>query len=300
MGIQYVWAYMKRLVQLMYLAPRFDAVWILRELAPIGPPFLERLVFRLNRSVILDIDDAIFLRDKASKEFIHNHLRDFSKFEKIADQYQLVVCGNRFLADYFINLGARVEIIPTVVNSQKYSMTKHTNSHRPRLGWIGTPSNYIHLNLIKRPILRLARELDVQLVIIGLTRRLSWGFEGINYVSWELSKELSYFGMFDIGLMPVLDFEFTKGKCAFKIIQYMAAGLPVVASPVGANAQVVGHGVNGFLANSGVEWEDCLRDLLTDPDLRKRMGNHGKQTVREHFSLEVWGERYSDIFKKNT
>jgi len=297
--VLYVWAWVKRMVQLLALAPRFDAVWVLRELSPVGPPLLERLLFRLHPRVILDIDDAIFIPDEASDGFMHRHLRDFTKFKKTAHRYHTVVCGNRYLAAYFRNLDACVETVPTVVRLEPYAAVRCTPSPRPRLGWIGTPTNRIHFKIIEAPVRRLAQKLDFELIVVGLIDKLNWPTTNIRYLSWELSAELDYFGLFDIGLMPLLDHEFARGKCAFKIIQYMAAGLPVVASPVGANIDVVRHGVNGFLAGTEDEWERSLHRLLTDPGLREEMGLRGRQTVRERYSLEIWWKPYAHIFKKD-
>jgi glycosyltransferase involved in cell wall biosynthesis len=297
-GVLYVWACLKRLVQLLVLVRQFDAVWILRELAPIGPPLFERLVFRLHSNVILDIDDAVFKPDDVGGGFVHHHLRDFSKFEKIACRYKIVVCGNRYLAAYFEKFGARVQIIPTVVCVEAYADVRRTPSPKPRLGWVGTPRNRSHFSIIEGPISRLAQKLDFHMIVVGLTRELNWQSADISYMPWEISGEIDFFGLFDIGLMPLLDSEFAKGKCAFKIIQYMAAGLPVVASPVGANVDVVRHGVNGFLADTQDEWEWCLHQLLTNPQLREDMGRRGRQTVRDRYSLEIWWKQYARIFKK--
>lgn len=294
----YIAAWIKRFFILLFTARRYDAIWILRELSPIGPPLLERLVFRLNPCVILDIDDAVFLRDEGATGFIHKYLRDFSKFEKTASNYAVVVCGNDYLAEYFKNNKAEVTIIPTVVSADRYDHITSLPSSKPRLGWIGTPTNRVHFQVIKNAVSRLAEELDFELVIIGLDAPLDWNTDCVRYIPWELDKELYYLTLFDVGLMPLEDFEFTKGKCAFKIIQYMAAGIPVAASPVGANKEVVQHGVNGFLAYNDDDWYDTLHLLMTDETLRKNMGAHGKTVVKNNYSLEKWGKRYAEIIKK--
>ena len=294
----YVWAYTKRLCLLIASLRRYHAVWILRELGPIGPPFLEKLVFRLHRCVILDIDDAIFIPDEASQGFIHKRLRDFRKFEKTACGYRIVVCGNSYLADYFERLGARVMIVPTVVRAGLYLSVQSKPADRVRIGWLGTPTNHVHLEVIREAVKRLASRYDFELVVVGLNRPLNWDIDNIQYVSWELPRELDYLGMFDVGVMPLLDFEFVKGKCAFKVIQYMAAGLPVVTSPVGANLEVVEDGVNGFLAETDDEWVDRLERLITDGNLRRRMGARGRETVAARYSLESQWQRYADLLKK--
>ncbi|GAB6162752.1 glycosyltransferase family 4 protein [Desulfothermus naphthae] len=294
----YMFFLFKRIIQVLILVPKYDVIWILRELSPIGPPWLEKLVFGLHSKVILDIDDAIFLKDKASSSFIHRYLRDFTKFEDIAKRFSTVVCGNRFLADYFNKLGAKVEVIPTVVSYEKYSKIKRNPSSHVRIGWIGTPTNRVHFQVVKDVFHKLIKEVNFELIIIGLNKPLDWNLENITYLPWELSKELDYFSLFDIGIMPLLDFEFAKGKCAFKIIQYMAAGIPVIASPIGANVEVIQDGLNGFLAKDDREWILKMKRLICDQELREKMGSHGRKTVKNFYSLEKQGRRYVHIFRK--
>jgi hypothetical protein len=292
----YLKSCLKRMAQIIRLAPRYDIIWILRELMPVGPPILEKLLFRLHSDVVLDIDDAVFFPDIASGTFIHNRLRDFNKWEKTASAYRTVVCGNRYLASYFRRWGAKaIEIVPTVVCMKRYESVKRIASEIPRIGWVGMPTNRAHLKLLEGVFHRLAERFKFKGIVVGLNRCLDWKLDCMEYFSWELSRELAYFDLFDIGIMPLADSEFTRGKCAFKIIQYMAAGIPVVASPVGANTEVIRHGINGYLAHSESEWENILRCLLTDSDLRERIGRQGRETVRKQYSLEAWGPRYVNI-----
>lgn len=296
-SLAYLWSTAARLDDIVRLAPQFDAVWIGRELSPIGPPWLERLLFSLNPHAVLDIDDALFLRDDSCTGFIHHRLRDFGKFADIAGRFRAVVCGNRFLADYFRKYSAKVHVIPTVVPMRRYEAVIHRASPRVRIGWIGTPFSAPHLDVARGPLERLAQRHDFEFRVVGAGALPAWDLPLMTQVDWGLDLEMDYFADFDIGIMPLRDFPFAHGKCAFKLIQYMAAGIPVVASPVGANLEVVQDGVNGFLAATDSEWIERLERLLVDPSLRRTLGEHGRQTVRDRFSLESRWRPYAGILK---
>nr|WP_279355898.1 glycosyltransferase family 4 protein [Fundidesulfovibrio agrisoli] len=297
-GLGALGGFFRRLADLALHARAYDGVWVCRELFPLGPPLLERLLFALNPRVILDIDDAIYLHDATNTGFIHSRLRDFGKLGRIAGRFSAVVCGNAYLAEYFLDKNPRVFVVPTVVPMSRYGAIPHRESPSVRIGWIGTPGNAAHLEIARPALEALARTRDFATRVVGLTRPLGWSLPGLVQLPWSLERELDYFSDFDIGIMPLEDFAFARGKCAFKIIQYMAAGIPVVASPVGSNLDVVRHGENGFLAASTREWITHLQALLDDAALRARMGQRGRETVRDGFSLESQAVRYADIIKE--
>ncbi len=294
--IHYFILYIKTFIFLVKNIHSYDAVWISREISPVGPPILEKILFFFKKKVILDIDDAIYLRDPASNSFIHRHLRDFSKFEKTAPLFDHIICGNGYLARYFEKFNNNVTIIPTVVSIARYKKIKKKTNRVLRIGWIGTPTNYAHFEIIKAPVCRLAESAEFEIEIIGLNERLNWPIENIIHTDWNLKDESAYFGRFDIGIMPLIDNEFTRGKCAFKIIQYMAAGIPVVASPVGANTEVIRDGINGFLAENETQWHDKLKLLIVNKGLRDHLGLKGFRTVRKNYSLESQWEEYAEKF----
>ncbi len=284
-----------RLWQVLFLAPQYDSVWISREMAPLGPPVLEQLLVWRCKRVILDVDDALHIPDKESASLIPRLLRDRGKFGRMASSYTSVVCGNAYLADFYNRHQAKVQIIPTVVDTKRYEDFAPISGETTRIGWIGTPLNKHHLELLYPVLSALARERRFELVIVGLNEPLNWDLPCIRYLQWNLTKEIDFFANFDIGIMPLRDSPFARGKCAFKLIQYMAAGLPVIASPVGANCDVVEHGRNGYLAASEEDWHSMLRLLIDDPDLRHRMGASGRDLVRCSYSVDQMWPRYSAI-----
>lgn len=286
---------LNRLWQVLWLAPQFDSVWILREMFPIGPPILEQLLVWRCKRIVLDVDDALHIPDKQSSRMWLRLLRDQGKFARMASSYNSIVCGNTYLGEFYASKGARVHIVPTVVDTDRYANCSRDNASVPRIGWIGTPLNRHHLEMLTDVFQRLAAEHRFEFVVVGLNEPLDWQVPGVRYLDWTLRNELDFFSQFDIGIMPLIDSPFARGKCAFKLVQYMAAGLPVIASPVGANRDLVEHGLNGFLADTEAEWHQALAALIQDPDLRTKMGEHGRSLVRRCYSVqEVW-PRYSTI-----
>jgi glycosyltransferase involved in cell wall biosynthesis len=286
-----------RLCQVLFLAPSYDAVWISREMLPLGPPLLERLLLWRSPRVILDMDDALHISDKESSRWLPRLLRDYGKFGRMASRYTAVVCGNAYLAEFYQQHGATVKIIPTVVEADRYATVTPSASDAVRIGWIGTPLNRHHVDLLQPVFAALAQQRSFKLVIVGLNEPLYWDLPNVRYLKWTLAGELDFFTQFDIGIMPLKDSPFARGKCAFKLLQYMAVGLPVVASPVGANCDVIDDGRNGFLADTTDEWITALKILIDDPELRRRMGESGRDLVRRSYSVESTWPPYAALFK---
>jgi glycosyltransferase involved in cell wall biosynthesis len=286
-----------RLAQVLFLAPTYDAVWISREMLPFGPPLLENLLVRLCPRVILDMDDALHISDKESSRWLPRLLRDYGKFGRMASRYTAVVCGNAYLADFYRQHGATIQIVPTVVEADRYATVAPSASDTVRIGWIGTPLNRHHVDLLQPVFTALAQRRNFKLVIVGLNEPLYWDLPNVRYLKWNLADELDFFTHFDIGIMPLKDSPFARGKCAFKLLQYMAVGLPVVASPVGANCDVIDDGRNGFLADTADHWLTALQTLIDDPDLRHRMGEAGRDLVRRSYSVESAWPPYSAVLQ---
>ena len=293
------WLLILRLWQVLMEAPRYDTVWISREMAPVGPPFFEALLVWRCRRVVMDVDDALHITDKEGSRWLPRLLRDYAKFGRMASRYSVIVCGNEFLAEFYRSHGGTVRIVPTVVNSNDYSSVEPSPSSLIRIGWIGTPLNRHHVDIVGAALTALARERQFEVVLVGIDEPLNWQLPHLRYLRWTLANEVSFFKEFDIGIMPLKDSLFARGKCAFKLIQYMAAGLPVVASPVGANIDVVHDGVNGFLADTEERWVTSLRQLIEDAELRQRMGKSGRELVRERYSTQSVWPTYREILSGN-
>jgi glycosyltransferase involved in cell wall biosynthesis len=268
----------------------FDALWVYLEAFPYLPGFVERLALRSGKPVIFDLDDAIFHQyDQHRSALVRKVLG--RKLEPLLRGAALCLCGNDYLCDYAGRFCQRCEILPTVVDTAVLAPGRRQSPERgvPVIGWIGSPSTWPYVKPVAPLCSALAQEGLAQVRIVGA--RNGSAPEGFQLVDWSEASEVAELQGMDIGIMPLPEDPWARGKCGYKLIQYMACGLPVVASPVGVNREIVEQGVNGFLAVTAEEWEGALRALLADPDLRLRMGQAGRRKVEERYSLQVTGPR---------
>ncbi len=276
-----------------------DLIWIEKEALPWIPWAIERLVLPRGVPFAVDFDDAVFHRyDLHRSRFVRSLLGQ--KLDRLMAAATLVTAGNEYLADRARRAGAAwVEIVPTVVDAAAYSpsgLDRRTGT--PVIGWIGSPSTWDAYMVPMMPLLTGVAQAEAARI-----RAVGSGIGGdahpvLDRLPWTEQTEVARIQEMDIGIMPLTDTPWSRGKCGYKLIQYMACGLPVIASPVGVNCEIVEDGVNGFLAESEAEWQAALTRLLRDPDLRRRMGQAGRAKVEARYSLQVWGPRVADILIK--
>ena len=289
--------WLKRIVRwvhwLLACAVRFDVILIEREVFDSDGCSFEERFRRVTGRLVLDVDDAIFLK--------HG-----KKFEQIARMSDLVIVGNRFLQQHTARLNPRTTVIPTSVDLTLYAEAKPQESHPERVivGWTGTTANLDVFELIARPLRRLARRLEFELRIIApdisALQRIDLAGVTVRHVPWSIRDDVAQLSRFDIGLMPLsTDREWDRYKCGFKLIQYMAGGIPGVASPVGVNADIVKHGVDGYLAETDEQWESALLELAGDGDLRRRIGAAARKKVAAHYSIEASFPKLEAALKAN-
>lgn len=281
-------AYAHRLLSLRDLSS-FDAIFVHCEAFPYLPSIFENAVAQRARRLIFDYDDAIFHQyDQHQLGAVRRILG--RKLQPLLRRADLCICGNRYLQEYASAFCRKTLVIPTVVDANRYASAKPTWRARPVIGWMGSPSTYQQLEPTLR-ILKDARDkLGVDFCVIG-SGRMGTGDDGVRYIGWSEESEVDELGAMDIGIMPLPDDPWARGKCGYKLIQYMACGLPVVASPVGVNSEIVEHGVNGFLASTRTEWVEAIGALAGDTDLRRRMGAAGREKVSRSYSLKAQAPR---------
>jgi glycosyltransferase involved in cell wall biosynthesis len=253
-------------------------------------------------SAIFSFDDAMYAGHDDVSRLNHPRLYSWkygSGYDEVIRRSSHVLVGNRILAEYARKLNSNVSVIPTVVDCGKYSVkaVQRDASQPVTIGWMGSHSTAPYLSAIEPALRCLAK------VHAGKVRFRFIGDPGYKLdvpqsesVPFQLDHEIEHLHSLDIGLMPLPDTEWTRGKCAFKAIQYMAGGVPVVASPVGVTLDVIQHNVNGLLARSADEWFHALDRLMCDLDLRERVAIAARRTVEEAYSLEVWGPRFVELF----
>jgi glycosyltransferase involved in cell wall biosynthesis len=284
--------YLMQAAKLLH-ARKFDLLWIEKELFPNLPAWFEQTLSAMGIRYIVDYDDAVFHNYDLNPQPAKKLLAD--KIDKVMRSSALVVCGNTYLAERAHSTGARqVEIIPTVIDLKRYGVLSPVLKEHIVVGWIGSPSTAKYLEMIAPALKALAEEFSFQLRVIGA----QFSVPGL-YVDcrpWSEESEVSEIQNFDIGIMPLIDSPWERGKCGYKLIQYMACGLPVIASPVGANRDIVGHGINGYLASSVDEWIDAFRALFSDSQNRFFMGAQGRSSVEKTYCLEVTAPRLARLF----
>lgn len=268
-----------------------EVVVLERELFSDATVEVEQTLRRIVRRLVLDIDDGLFVLNRR-------------KFETLCGLSDHIIAGNDLLAARVSQINPRVTVIPTCLDLEKYQLPSPPFRESPPqnlglgtrnfiLGWTGTAANIEYLEEVREPLRRLTREFPVELRVIAESdlrlRRLGFGRDGIpiRFVRWSEATEISQLLAFDAGLMPMPDTDWTRYKCGLKILQYMAAGVPAVASPVGVNSEIIHHGVNGWLATTPDEWTFVLRQLLCDPSRRDSVVSAARKTVEQRYSVQI-------------
>jgi glycosyltransferase involved in cell wall biosynthesis len=293
--------YTKRILWLVP-AMRADYIYILREATPIGPPFIEWILAKvMHKKIIYDFDDAIWLPNQSEvNRGMVKHLKYHSKVDKICSWAYKVSVGNNFLAEYASRFNNNVVIIPTTIDTENlhnpdiYPKTKNT---LPIIGWTGTHSTLRQLDILRPVLDELIREIPFEFHIIcdefpKETR------DYIRHIHWNKGSEIEDLLQFDIGVMPLYNNEWEKGKCGFKLLQYMALEIPSIASDVGVNSEIINHPDLGMLIyhNYPGEWNLAFRQLLSDSKLRKEMGMNARKRVIEKYSVLANKDKVLGLF----
>jgi len=272
-------------------AAKFDVVYLYREAALIGPAWLERLIQKRNPRIVYDFDDAIWLSYVSPTNRYLSYLKIPSKTSVICRLAAAVMVGNDWLAAFARRHNPNVIVVPSTVSMREYRPRPSSSvGATPVIGWTGSHSSAQYLRLAERALQILARRRRFRFLVVGLDKYQLEGVE-VEVRPWTPKTEVVDLWSMDIGIMPLFDDPWARGKCSMKAIQYMGVGLPTVVSPVGANCDVVEHGVSGFHAATEEDWIRALDRLLDDHDLRSRMGARGRLRVETQYSAEVQAPR---------
>lgn len=287
-------AYCRRLGRLLS-AKRFDLIWIEKEALPWLPAAIEGLFLR-GRPIVIDFDDPWYLRYSAHSSGVVRALMA-DKLEKIVARSTVVTAGSAFLSQWLKAQVPRVIELPPAVDLARYS--KVSLPEGPfTIGWIGTPGNETYLNLIAEPLRVLCATVGARLRVIGGSRGLALPGVAIDYVPWREDTEAMELERCHIGVMPLSDGPWERGKCGYKLIQYMAAGRAAVASPVGAAPSIIVPGRTGLLASSTDEWITALTSLAADRERARSFGIAARQRVEALYSLQINAPRLIAVFKR--
>lgn len=296
-------SYAARLRTLAQLS-RYALVWIEKEALPWMPAWIEIVLLKLGHiPVVVDYDDATFhAYDRHRNPWVRRILG--TKIDRIMRAADLVVVGNAYLGARAKAAGARrVTELPTVVDLRRYPPTPRrrlpgrSGGEALTIGWIGSPLNSPYLDLLRPALAELSTRIPLRLRLIGAAPTALSGFP-VERVPWSADSEAAEIARCDVGVMPLPNAPWERGKCGYKLIQFMASSLPVVASPVGVNRDIVVAGETGFLAATDSGWVSSLARLHRDPELRQRMGEAGRRRVEQLYSLQVTAPRFVDLLRQ--
>lgn len=280
---------------------RYDIIFIFREAFFTGSTLFEKLFARSRAKLIFDFDDAIWHFDVSEANKKLGFLKNPGKTAQIISRVDLVFAGNRYLADFARHYNEHVVIIPTTIDTDLYIPGPFNQGREVCIGWSGSITTIRHFQIVV-PALKKIREKygdQVRFKVIGdgAYRNPELGIQGI---AWSKDDELKELRAIDIGIMPLPDDEWSRGKCGLKGLQYMALEIATVMSPVGVNSEIIRDGENGMLASGEDEWVQKLSQLIDDQALRRRLGQAGRQTVLEGYSVHAQKNNYLRYFDSLT
>ena len=278
-------AYGRRIRYLLNKQDKVDVLWIQKELLPNMPAWFEKILLHHDIPYVLDYDDATFLN------YTQGHpLKQALLGQKIARLIRgatLVIAGNDYLADYAKKSGANwVEILPSVIDGHHYPQQAQFQNDVFTIGWVGTPTTTKYLQNIRDVLVEFCATHSAQIILVGAEQQ-DFGDLPIKYMDWSEATEAEIIASFDVGIMPLTDTDWERGKCGYKLLQYMACGVPTIARDVGANRTIVEHNHTGFLVNTSSEWLHAWQTLYHQAETRRTMGQAGYRKLLSTFELQV-------------
>lgn len=284
---------------LLFQVRNYDHIYIHRECSPMGPPIYPWILkYILRKEFIFDFDDAIWLPNHSSSNKLFKFLKPPSNALKLMKWAKLNSCGNQFLKDKAEQYNPNCVIIPTTLDTrERHKRTSLNQNDIPIIGWTGSHSTIKYLKGLENVLKELRKEKAFRLRVIS-DANPEIDLDGFEFIRWNKNTEIEDLNAIDIGLMPLPDSEWTRGKCGLKALQYMALGIPPLLSPVGVNTEIVEEGVTGYFCSDPAEWFNKAKALLEDPELVRAIGDNTRRTVEERFSVEANRSKFILLFAK--
>ena len=280
--LYYIYLY-TRFLTLILLNCKSTTFVVFRNCTIGGPPIIEIFLKIIGKKIIFDFDDAIqYGSENNNSWFFSNLVRCDWKIKIIIKLSNLVIAGNKNLKKYAYNFNKNVQIIPTTIDLNKYRFSRKKNQKNLTIGWSGSSSTSKYIENFLPILIKLRKKKKFKILIIGSKLKIKNNY--INCVEWSSKTELKYLNQIDIGLMPLPNNLWTKGKCGLKILQYLAVGIPTIASNVGMNSEIIANGKNGYLINNKKEWETYLKKILNNPKSISKMRLNCRKIVEKNFS----------------
>ncbi|HEY3373555.1 MAG TPA: glycosyltransferase family 4 protein [Candidatus Aquicultor sp.] len=278
-------SYLRRIRDVLK-SKQFDVLWIEKEIIPWAPAWAEAILARLKVPYVVDYDDATFHAYDTNTNPVIRRLLN-KKIDHVMKNASLVVAGNEYIAERARTAGARrIEWMPTVIDLNRYPLMQAPPNQVFTIGWIGAPVTARYLELVQPALAEICKDGNARLVLVG-AGNIKLSDVPTKALCWSEETEVSEIQGFNVGIMPLANNHWERGKCGYKLIQYMACAKPIVASPIGINQRIVAHGVNGFLASTKEDWVEALRELRDKPALQETMGKAGRAQVEKRYCLQV-------------
>jgi glycosyltransferase involved in cell wall biosynthesis len=283
---------------LLFRLKKADFVFVHREVAHIGPPLFEWLMAKVLRiNYTYDFDDATWLPNYSETNAKFNRLKAYWKVKYCIKWAHQVTAGNEYLAEYAKKFNPNVQVIPTTIDLENHHTEKTDQSRTPLvIGWTGSHTTMRYLDFIVPILEQLENKFDFEFHVIS-NESPKYKLKSLKFVKWNKSSEIKDLARLHIGIMPLEEDIWSKGKCGFKALQYMALEIPTVASPVGVNSTIINHEENGFLCSTPDEWEKVLTQLLESQSMRQRKGGEGFKTIKKRFSVQANWPKYLGVFE---
>jgi glycosyltransferase involved in cell wall biosynthesis len=282
---------------LLFKLKKYDYIFIQREASPIGLPFFEWIASKaLHKKIIYDFDDAIWIPHISEQNKLAAIFKNSKKVGQICRWAYKISCGNNYLCGYAKQFNSRVIYNPTCVDTDnRYNIITNHDVEKVTIGWTGSFSTVHFLNMVQPALKKLQEKYDFTIKII-CNKQPVLDLKNITYVEWTEENEVSELATCQIGLMPLTDDGWNKGKCGFKLIQYLALEIPAISSPIGVNNIIIEEGVNGFFSITDEEWYKSIEQLIINPALRKQMGTAGRKKIIEKYSLSSNANNFLALF----
>jgi glycosyltransferase involved in cell wall biosynthesis len=279
-------------------AQDYDAVAVYREIATIGPAVYERVLAQIGKPIIFDFDDSIWMQNPTTNTAVNglfSRLRFPGKTRTITRLASAVTVGNKYLAEWAGELNSEVHVVPSSIELATYAVQPELTEEDPFvIGWMGSFSTLPHLECLRSAVERFAAKRRVRFLVV-CDRPIEPAFKNAEtvFVRWSAEREAADIGAMHVGVMPLVDYDVSRGKCGMKALQYMASGRPCVVTPIGVNADIIEHGRNGFHASNEDEWVEAFEKLAASRELRRAFAEAGRKTVETAFSAETSAARFA-------
>lgn len=276
-----------------------DLIYLHLEAAPFGPPVFEYVFKLLNKPIIYDIDDVVFLPHYSAANKLIKYIDNPRKTFSILKISSHIIVVTNYLKECALKYNKNVTFIPPTIDTDKYYVKKNYHKNgQICIGWSGSRTTSVYLSLLENVLKTLSKKYDVKIKVIGNADFKMYGSRNFHSQEWKLDSEVEDLHEIDIGLYPLPNKEWILGKGGLKALQYMGLGIPAVCSRIGACLEFIEDGVNGFLADTEDEWIEKLSLLIENPKLREKLGLAGRKTVEEKYSVKANVPKYLEIIQK--